>query len=151
MSSVNFLEKLLDGVAVEWKPLGDICRFINGRAYKQSELLEEGKYPVLRVGNFFSNSNWYYSDMELAEDKYCENGDLLYAWSASFGPKIWDEGKVIYHYHIWKVIPDPNKIVKKFLFYLLAWDTKSLKSENGTGSTMMHVGKASIEIGRAHV
>ncbi len=41
--------------------------------------------------------------MELDEDKYCDNGDLLYAWSASFGPKIWDGGKVIFHYHIWKL------------------------------------------------
>ena len=26
---------------------------LNGRAYKQDELLDSGKYPVLRVGNFF--------------------------------------------------------------------------------------------------
>ena len=83
--------------------LGDVVRIINGKAYKQEELLSQGKYPVLRVGNFFSNSNWYYSDLELEDDKYCNNGDLLYAWSASFGPKIWDGGKAIYHYHIWKI------------------------------------------------
>ena len=62
---------------VEWKPLGKVCRFINGRAYKQAELLEQGKYLVLRVGNFFTNSNWYYSNLELEEDKYCDIGDLL--------------------------------------------------------------------------
>ena len=56
---------------------------LNGRAYKQDELLDSGKYPVLRVGNFFSNRGWYYSDLELDDDKYCDNGDLLYAWSAS--------------------------------------------------------------------
>ena len=33
--------------------LGDICKVINGRAYRQPELLDAGKYPVLRVGNFF--------------------------------------------------------------------------------------------------
>jgi len=142
---MNFLEKLLDGVEVEWKPLGEVCRFINGKAYKQQELLEAGKYPVLRVGNFFTNGNWYYSDLELEEDKYCDKGDLLYAWSASFGPKIWDGEKVIYHYHIWKVVPDASMISKKYLFYLLAWDTEALKAESGTGSTMMHVGKGAIE------
>ena len=47
----------------------EIVTFINGKAYKQEELLEKGKYPVLRVGNFFSNNNWYYSDLELDEDK----------------------------------------------------------------------------------
>lgn len=139
------MEKLLDGVEVEWKPLGEVARFINGRAYKKPELLEQGKYPVLRVGNFFTNANWYYSDLELDEDKYCDNGDLLYAWSASFGPRIWEGGKVIYHYHIWKVIPNAGQILKKFLFYLLEWDTKALQGEHATGSTMMHVSKGAIE------
>lgn len=135
----------LNGIEVEWKALGEVCRFINGRAYKQPELLSQGKYPVLRVGNFFTNDNWYYSNLELDEDKYCGNGDLLYAWSASFGPRIWSGDKVIYHYHIWKVAPDAELIHKKFLYYLLEWDTKALKQELGTGSTMMHVGKGSIE------
>ena len=130
---------------VEWKTLGEVCRFINGRAYKQPELLESGKYPVLRVGNFFTNGNWYFSNLELEDDKYCDAGDLLYAWSASFGPKIWDGNKVIYHYHIWKVVPNTDLILKKYLFYVLAWDTESIKTEHGTGSTMMHVGKGAIE------
>ena len=142
-----YRDKLLsfeDG-EVEWKELGEICRFINGRAYKQPELLDSGKYPVLRVGNFFTNGNWYYSDLELDPDKYCDKGDLLYAWSASFGPRIWEGGKVIYHYHIWKILPDLNLVSKKYLYYLLAWDTEALKAESGTGSTMMHIGKGSIE------
>lgn len=49
---------------------------INGRAYLQPELLSEGKYRILRVGNFFTNDSWYYSDMELEDNKYCSKGDL---------------------------------------------------------------------------
>ncbi|EES8617037.1 restriction endonuclease subunit S [Escherichia coli] len=145
MSELSYLEKLLDGVEVEWLPLAKVCRLINGRAYKQEELLSKGKYTVLRVGNFFTNQNWYYSDLELDQDKYCDNGDLLYAWSASFGPRIWHGGKSIYHYHIWKVVPDSNLICKQFLYYLLQWDTKALKDAHSTGSTMMHISKTTIE------
>ncbi|MCD4057971.1 restriction endonuclease subunit S [Escherichia coli] len=145
MSELSYLEKLLDGVEVEWLPLAKVCRLINGRAYKQEELLSKGKYPVLRVGNFFTNQNWYYSDLELDQDKYCDNGNLLYAWSASFGPRIWHGGKSIYHYHIWKVVPDSNLICKQFLYYLLQWDTKALKDAHSTGSTMMHISKTTIE------
>ncbi|MDZ4935271.1 restriction endonuclease subunit S [Escherichia coli] len=145
MSELSYLEKLLDGVEVEWLPLAKVCRLINGRAYKQEELLSKGKYPVLRVGNFFTNQNWYYSDLELDQDKYCDNCDLLYAWSASFGPRIWHGGKSIYHYHIWKVVPDSNLICKQFLYYLLQWDTKALKDAHSTGSTMMHISKTTIE------
>ena len=124
-------------------PLGENAKLINGRAYKQNELLASGKYPVLRVGNFFSNRDWYYSDLELDEKKYCNNGDLLYAWSASFGPKIWDGGKVIYHYHIWKVeVGDAYN--KYFLCKLLKYAEKSfLGDTHGIG--MLHLTKAGME------
>jgi len=125
--------------------LGEVCRVINGRAYKQDELLDNGKYPVMRVGNFFSNRSWYYSDLELDEDKYCENGDLLYAWSASFGPKIWDGEKCIYHYHIWKMVPDEVKINKHFLYHVLNRETESIKAEGGRGIAMIHITKGGIE------
>lgn len=125
--------------------LSDVCRLINGRAYKKDELLDKGKYPVLRVGNFFTNNHWYYSDLELDDDKYCINGDLLYAWSASFGPRIWDGSKSIYHYHIWKIVPDYGLVTKEFLFHLLEWDKEKIKEKHGTGTTMMHVGKGSME------
>ena len=132
---------------MEWqvKKLGDVCRLINGRAYKKHEMLSEGKYPLLRVGNFFSNRSWYYSDLELDDDKYCDKGDLLYAWSASFGPRVWDGSKVIYHYHIWKIELNHGLVDKKYLFHLLDWDTEQIKAEQGTGSTMLHVTKGAME------
>ena len=123
--------------------LKDICRLINGRAYKQEELLDSGKYPVLRVGNFFSDKDFYYSDLELEEDKYCDNGDLLFAWSASFGPKIWDGEKVIYHYHIWKM-ELTDRVNKEFLFYYLFHLSERIKSE-GHGGIMIHTTKAEME------
>lgn len=116
---------------------------LNGRAYKQDELLDRGKYPVLRVGNFFSNRGWFYSDLELEEDKYCNNGDLLYAWSASFGPQIWKGSKVIYHYHIWKVLVG-KAYNKQFLCSLLEYTTKRLMHDTH-GIAMMHLTKSGME------
>ena len=110
---------------------------INGRAYLQPELLSEGKYRILRVGNFFTNDSWYYSDMELEDNKYCSKGDLLYAWSASIGPYIWNEEKVIFHYHIWKVGLS-GKMDKKYSFYLLDVITK-VKLNDMHGSAMQHL------------
>ena len=127
------------------KQLCDVCTLINGRAYKKDEMLRAGKYLLLRVGNFFSNRDWYYSDLELEADKYCDKGDLLYAWSASFGPRIWEGDKVIYHYHIWKVLPKDPIVEKRFLLYLLEWDVDQIKLAHGTGTTMMHVSKGSME------
>jgi type I restriction enzyme M protein len=133
-------------VKPEWEmvKLGDVARLINGRAYKQEELLNEGPTPVLRVGNLFSNRGWYYSDLDLDEDKYCNDGDLLYAWSASFGPRIWEGPRAIYHYHIWK-IETSDAIDKRFLFHLLESDTHKIKSE-GNGIAMMHATKGGMEV-----
>lgn len=127
----------------EWTPLGKVVTLINGRAYKKNELLDEGPMPVLRVGNLFTNRHWFYSDLELPEDKYCDEGDLIYAWSASFGPRIWEGPKVIYHYHIWKVLTS-EQIDKKYLFYLLKKDSEKIKSQ-GNGVGMFHATKGGME------
>ena len=129
----------------EEKKLGNICKVINGRAYSKNEMLKSGKYRLLRVGNFFTNESWYYSNLELEEDKYCNNGDLLYAWSASVGPRIWNGEKVIYHYHIWKMVCS-HIIDKYFLYYWL--DSDELKKQTMTnlhGTTMAHITKGIIE------
>lgn len=130
----------------EWEEntLGGAGTFINGKAYQQEELLDNGKYRVLRVGNFFTNKEWYYSDLELEKNKYCDKGDLLYAWSASFGPRIWSGEKVIYHYHIWKVI-EKKGIAKKFLFFLLEGETDRIKAKQANGLGLLHITKNTIE------
>ena len=128
----------------EEKKLGDDVQFLNGRAYKQDELLKSGKYLVLRVGNLFTNDSYYYSDLELDDDKYIENGNLIYAWSATFGPRIYHGKKCIYHYHIWKLKFDENAISKMFLNYCLLHDVENVKSQR-TGGTMVHITKNAME------
>ena len=128
----------------EGKKLGDNVKFINGRAYSQDELLSVGKYQVLRVGNLFTNDTYYYSDMELEPDKYIEDGDLIYAWSATFGPRIYIGNKCIYHYHIWKLKFDENIVSKTFLNYILERDVEKIMSQR-TGGTMVHITKSAME------
>ncbi len=133
------------GFSGEWEEieLSDEVTFINGRAYSQEELLDKGKYTVLRVGNFYTNSSWYYSDLELGDKYYADNGDLLYTWSASFGPHIWNGDKVIYHYHIWKLELSEN-VDKLFLLHLLDYDRAKILS-GSNGSTMIHITKSAME------
>ena len=129
--------------AWEQRKLGELTKFINGRAYSQDELLSDGKYKVLRVGNFYTNDAWYYSNMELNNKYYANNGDLLYTWSATFGPHIWDGGRVIYHYHIWK-LDLTQQLNKLFAVQLLIRDRNILES-NTNGSTMAHITKKGME------
>ena len=127
----------------EQRKLGDIAKFINGRAYAQNELLPSGKYKVLRVGNFYTNDSWYYSDLELDDKYYANDGDLLYTWSATFGPHIWRGDRVIYHYHIWK-IDLTDELEKHFAVQLLEQDKNDIISGHN-GSTMAHITKEGME------
>lgn len=140
-----YREKLLSNKYWIKLRISDVCEVINGRAYSQKELLQKGKYRVLRVGNFFSNDSWYYSDLELDDKYYCNNGDLLYAWSATFGPQMWNNGKAIFHYHIWKL--DCNNLIrKKYFFYWLSSDYMKEQIKNNThGATMTHLTKNVME------
>ena len=122
--------------------LGEIAQFINGRAYKSTEFKESGT-PIIRIQNLTGGGNTVYSDLELPENKYIDNGDLIYAWSATFGPYIWRGKKSIYHYHIWKVIPFESTD-KFYLYYLLKHISDRISSQ-GTGSIFSHVTKGLME------
>lgn len=125
--------------------LGEVVTLLNGRAYLMPELQDSGKYRILRVGNLSGrNDSWYYSDMELDDNKYCESGDLLYAWACNFGPHIWKEEKVIFHYHIWKLVVDKKKINKFFLYYYLLHQTPFYLG-GVNGATMVHITKKNME------
>lgn len=126
----------------ESNKLIDCIELINGRAYKQEELLDSGT-PVLRIQNLNGGSNWYYSNLELQKKNYCYAGDLLFAWSASFGPYIWNGEKAIFHYHIWKVISKQN-INKKFAYYFLEYFTKEVRNHT-VGVAMFHITKSKME------
>lgn len=136
----------LDGFEGEWEnsKISGYINLLNGRAFKQDELLNEGKYRVVRVGNFNTNEKWYYSNLELEEDKYANKDDLLYLWATNFGPEIWKEEKIIFHYHIWKFEFDRSIIDRNYLYYWLEKDKKRIQ-QNTNGSTMVHVTKSMME------
>ena len=46
MSGMNFLEKLLDGVAVKWKTLEEVANFANGKGHEK-DIIADGKYVVV--------------------------------------------------------------------------------------------------------
>ena len=97
------------------------------------------------MGNLFTSRHWYYSDISLEADKYCDSGDLIYAWSASFGPFIWKGPRVIYHYHIWKLpLVSEADLDKHYLYNFLLQKTREIK-EAGHGISMVHMTKEKME------
>ena len=57
MSNLSYMKKLLDGVEVEWEALGEVCRFINGRAYKQYLTTGINGLPNLSIYNITEDKN----------------------------------------------------------------------------------------------
>jgi len=61
MSHLSYLEKLLDGVEVEWKALGEVSNVLRGKRLTKSQLSEEAKFPVFHGGleplGYYTESN----------------------------------------------------------------------------------------------
>ncbi len=130
----------------EWvkKQQKEVCSYINGRAYQRVEWETYGT-PVVRLQNLTgSGDEYYYSNLILPEHQYMNYGDLIFMWSASFGPYIWKGRKSIYHYHIWKINCDLEKVDKTFYCYKLLELTENIK-QGSNGSTMAHVTKGEME------
>lgn len=56
MSNLSFLEKLLDGAAVEWKALGEVAKIKHGKDWKA---LDAGDIPVYGSGGIMGYVDTY--------------------------------------------------------------------------------------------
>lgn len=58
MSKLSYLDKLLDGIVVEWNTLGEVAKYIRGLTYSKSNESADGQgYRVLRANNITLSSN----------------------------------------------------------------------------------------------
>ena len=121
----------------KWCRLGDVAKYINGRAFKPKEWEKEGK-PIIRIQNLTNSSNSVNRSTKIFEDKYLiTKNDLLYAWSASLGAYLWSGEDGWLNQHIFKVIPNDN-VDKMYLYHGLVHITENLYAK-AHGSGMVHV------------
>jgi len=142
----GYKDSELGQIPEDWELLSfsEVCTFINGRAYGLHEWEKRGT-PVIRLQNLTGRGgDYYYSTLNLPAKQYCDYGDLLFMWSATFGPVIWKGQKAIYHYHIWKIVCNEN-VDKDFLYLTLEDMTENLKRGSSSGGTMLHVTKEIME------
>lgn len=121
----------------KWCRLGEVAKYINGRAFKPKEWEKEGK-PIIRIQNLTNSSNSVNRSTKIFEDKYLiTKNDLLYAWSASLGAYLWSGEAGWLNQHIFKVIPNDN-VDKMYLYHGLVHITENLYTK-AHGSGMVHV------------
>ncbi len=53
MSELSFMERLLDGVEVEWKALGTLGDFIRGNGMQKKDFVEIG-FPAIHYGQIYT-------------------------------------------------------------------------------------------------
>ena len=100
--------------------------------------------PIIRIQNLNKPEAVYNYTDERFEEKYLvNNGDLLYAWSASLGAHIWKGENAWLNQHIFKVHPREG-VDKGYLYYFLAKVTGELYAK-AHGSGMVHVTKKKFE------
>ncbi|WP_298134018.1 restriction endonuclease subunit S [Micropruina sp.] len=88
------------------RPLSELARFVNGRAYTKSAT-GTGRV-VVRIAELNSGlgGSTVYNDIEVPEDNLARPGDLLFAWSGSLTAARWYRPEAIVNQHIFKVIPN---------------------------------------------
>ena len=128
--------------------LGDICNFVNGRAFKPSEWDKKG-LPIVRIQNLNDENAEFNFCSKVIEDKYIiEDNQLLFSWSGtpgtSFGAFFWNRGKAVLNQHIFKVIPKIN-INMEFLRYLLNGNLNIIISKSHGGVGLQHITKGELE------
>lgn len=90
----------------EEKPLSKIANFLNGLACQKFPPTDAiNKLPVLKIKELSSgiseNSDWATSNIK--PEYIVENGDVIFAWSASLMVKVWDGETCVLNQHLFKV------------------------------------------------
>jgi type I restriction enzyme S subunit len=98
--------------------VGDICKLVNGRAFKPEDWSTEGA-PIIRIQNLNDNQKPFnYWSGPLDRQILVKPRDLLLAWSGtpgtSFGAHIWSGPPGILNQHIFRVDLDERCVSKEW-------------------------------------
>ena len=140
----TFLEKLLDGAEVEWKPLGDVCNFQNGFAFKSSLFKDNGS-PIVRITNIdggrinLSDVKYflmddYNTDMAAYE---VHKDDILIAMSGATTGKIGFynyEHTSYLNQRVGKFLPNTNILNNRYLYHYLLSKVEDIYIISGGGA-----------------
>ena len=131
----------------EEKPLSEIADFLNGLACQKFPPQNDiDKLPVLKIKDLKDgineNSDWTTSDIK--HEYIVNNGDVIFAWSASLMVKIWNGEKCVLNQHLFKVT---SKYYPKWFYYF--WckyhldNFIDIASEHAT--TMGHIKRSDLD------
>ena len=119
LAGTLFRQWFIEEVKEEWeeKPLSKIADFLNGLACQKFPP-QNGidKLPVLKIKDLKDgiSENSDYATSDVKPEYIVNNGDVIFAWSASLMVKIWDGEQCVLNQHLFKVT---SKDFPKWFYY----------------------------------
>ena len=147
-SMVQIMRKMKDS-GIEWigeipegwevSKLKYLGRYVNGYPFKPDDWGDKGK-PIIRIQDLTgSNDSPNYFDGDIDAKYHIKNGDILVSWAATLDAFIWNKGDGLLNQHIFKAIPQEEKITSYFFFWMIKEAMQNMNNDNKHGIFMQHV------------
>ena len=135
-SGIEWIGEIPEGWEVsKLKYLG---RYVNGYPFKPDDWGDKGK-PIIRIQDLTgSNDSPNYYDGDIDAKYHIKNGDILVSWAATLDAFIWNKGDGLLNQHIFKAIPQEEKITSYFFFWMIKEAMQNMNN-NKHGIFMQHV------------
>lgn len=119
LAGTLFRQWFIEEAKEEWeeKPLSKIADFLNGLACQKFPPQNDiDKLPVLKIKDLKDgiSENSDYATSDVKPEYIVNNGDVIFAWSASLMVKIWDGEQCVLNQHLFKVT---SKDFPKWFYY----------------------------------
>ena len=136
-SGIEWIGEIPEGWEVsKLKYLG---RYVNGYPFKPDDWGDKGK-SIIRIQDLTgSNDSPNYYDGDIDAKYHIKNGDILVSWAATLDAFIWNKGDGLLNQHIFKAIPQEEKITSYFFFWMIKEAMQNMNNDNKHGIFMQHV------------
>jgi type I restriction enzyme S subunit len=123
---MSVLDKLLHGVEVEWKTLGELVKLVKGKQLNKELLSVDGLYPAYNGGTSFSGFTDVYN--------YNENTTIISQGGASAGFVNFVKTKFFANAHCYVILPKIEIVENRYIYHFLKLSQESLMTKkHGAG------------------
>lgn len=134
-NNTNYIEKLLEGVEVEWKALGEVANIGTGNSNRQDEA-ENGRYAFyVRSKNVLKSNTFQFDETAIIIPGEGGIGDIFH----------YVQGKYALHQRAYRINVHSNDLDAKFLYYLMSANFKQYIVSKSVGATATSIRKPMLE------
>ena len=135
MKKISFLEKLLDGVDVEWKKLGEMTEISTGNSNRQ-DANEDGVYPFyVRSKNILKSNTFQFDEIAIILPGEGGIGDIFH----------YAQGKYALHQRAYRIHVVSDNLDTKYLYHFMSSNFKKYILMKSVGATSISIRKPMLK------